>query len=140
MASVPDFVNGRCLENRGTGMVMTQTPILLTIRETAALLRVSNSTIERMLRCGDLPRVKMNYATRILRRDVDAYIDPRSTCRIDTLDTPVRAQHEPASPGPGPGDTDAVPGQGRRLARLRPDGLACRRPCRPQAHPAQDPP
>ena len=60
---------------------MTTSPILLTIRETAAILRVSTSTIERMLRCGDLPRVKMNYATRILRRDVDAYIESH---RIDT--------------------------------------------------------
>ena len=56
---------------------MTQTPILLTIRETAAILRLSNSTIERMLRRGDLPHVKMNYATRILRRDVEAYIESR---------------------------------------------------------------
>ena len=56
---------------------MTQTPILLTIRETAAILRVSMSTIDRMLRRGELPHVKMNYATRILRRDVVAYIESR---------------------------------------------------------------
>ena len=56
---------------------MIQTPILLTIRETAAILRVSMSTIDRMLRRGELPHVKMNYATRILRRDVDAYIESR---------------------------------------------------------------
>lgn len=60
---------------------MTQTPILLTIRETATLLRVSISTIERMLRRGDLPYVKMNSATRILRRDVDDYVEAH---RIDT--------------------------------------------------------
>ena len=35
------------------------------------------STIDRMLRRGELPHVKMNYATRILRRDVDAYIESR---------------------------------------------------------------
>ncbi len=63
------------------GRVMTTPPILLTIRETAALLRVSTSTIEGMLRCGDLPRVKMNYAPRILREDVDSYI---AAHRIDT--------------------------------------------------------
>lgn len=56
---------------------MTTPQILLTIRETAAILRLSNSTIERMLRRGDLPYVKMNYATRILRRDVEAYIESR---------------------------------------------------------------
>ena len=56
---------------------MRTPPILLTKRETAALLRLSMSTIDRMLRRGELPHVKMNYATRILRRDVDAYIKSR---------------------------------------------------------------
>ncbi|MCU1635778.1 MAG: hypothetical protein JWQ68_1017 [Cryobacterium sp.] len=49
--------------------------ILLTIRETAAQLRVSVATIERMLKRGDLPRVKIGYATRVLRRYVEAYIN-----------------------------------------------------------------
>ena len=48
---------------------------LLTIRETAAELRVSVASIERMLRRGDLPRIKIGHATRILRRDIDAYIE-----------------------------------------------------------------
>ena len=77
MSQHPRFVGGRSLDISGTGLVMTQTPILLTIRETAAILRVSMSTIDRMLRRGELPHVKMNYATRILRRDVDAYIESR---------------------------------------------------------------
>ena len=66
---------------------MRTPPILLTKRETAALLRLSVFTIERMLRCGDLPHVKMNYATRILRSDVDTYIESH---RFDTrgVDTP----------------------------------------------------
>ena len=59
---------------------MITPPILLTIRETAATLRVSVATIERMLRRGDLPYVKMNRATRILRDDVEAYI---AACRIE---------------------------------------------------------
>ena len=77
MSQQPDFAGCRSLRSRGTGTGMTQTPILLTIRETAAVLRVSMSTIDRMLRRGELPHVKMNYATRILRRDVDAYIESR---------------------------------------------------------------
>jgi hypothetical protein len=28
-----------------------------------------------MLRRGDLPRIKIGHATRILRRDIDAYIE-----------------------------------------------------------------
>ena len=35
-----------------------------------------------MLKRGDLPRVKIGYATRILRRDVEAYIESHY---IDTL-------------------------------------------------------
>ncbi|MSW71134.1 MAG: helix-turn-helix domain-containing protein [Actinobacteria bacterium] len=77
MSQLPHFVGGRSPDVSGTGLVMPQTPILLTIRETAAILRVSMSTIDRMLRRGELPHVKMNYATRILRRDVDAYIESR---------------------------------------------------------------
>jgi excisionase family DNA binding protein len=46
---------------------------LLTIRETAAELRVSVASIERMLCRGDLPRVNVGHATRILRRNIDAY-------------------------------------------------------------------
>ncbi|MCW2738015.1 MAG: hypothetical protein JWN97_2659 [Nocardioides sp.] len=48
---------------------------LLTIRETAAELRVSVATIERVRKRGDLPRVKVGYATRILRRDIENYIE-----------------------------------------------------------------
>ena len=45
-----------------------------------------------MLKRGDLPRVKIGYATRILRRDVEAYIESHcidirgiATPDIDTL-------------------------------------------------------
>ena len=62
---------------------MTTKPILLTIRETAALLNVSTTTVARMLQRGDLPRIKMNKATRILRSDLDDYI---AAHRIDRRD------------------------------------------------------
>lgn len=90
MSQHPHFVGGRSLDISGTGLVMRTPPILLTKRETAALLRLSVSTIERMLRRGDLPHVKMNYATRILRRDVDDYIESHriDTRRSQTPDTP----------------------------------------------------
>ena len=92
MAFQPRLVSGRWGRTRGTGLVMPTPPILLTIRETAAELRVSVATIERMLKRGDLPRVKIGYATRILRRDVEAYIESHcidirgiATPDIDTL-------------------------------------------------------
>ena len=75
MALQSRFANSRWGRTGGTGLVMPTHQILLTIRETAAELRVSVATIERMLKRGDLARVKIGYATRILRRDIDAYIE-----------------------------------------------------------------
>lgn len=75
MAWHPQLRNGRWGRTRGTGLAMPTSLILLTIRETAAELRVSVATIERMLRRGDLPRVKVGYSTRILRRDIEAYVE-----------------------------------------------------------------
>ena len=75
MALQSRLANSRWGRTGGTGLVMPTHQILLTIRETAAELRVSVATIERMLKRGDLPRVKIGYATRILRRDIDAYIE-----------------------------------------------------------------
>ena len=46
-----------------------------------------------------------------------------------------RPRQDPAQATPTP-----YQGKDGDLARLRPDGLACRRSSRPQAHPAQDPP
>lgn len=53
---------------------MNTKSVLLTIRETASELRVS-ATVERLLRRGDLPRLKVGYATRIARCDVEAYVN-----------------------------------------------------------------
>lgn len=49
--------------------------LLLTVRETAAELRVSVATLHRMLTRGDLTRVKVGYATRIARSDLESYVD-----------------------------------------------------------------
>ena len=75
MAWHPHFLNGRWGRTGGTGLAMSSSLNLLTIRETAAALRVSTATVERLLRRGDIPRVKVGYATRILRRDIDIYIE-----------------------------------------------------------------
>ncbi|WP_297623289.1 helix-turn-helix domain-containing protein [Nocardioides sp.] len=69
------FTNSRWGRTRGTGLAMSVSLNLLTIRETAAELRVSVATIERVRKRGDLPRVKVGYATRILRRDIENYIE-----------------------------------------------------------------
>ena len=52
--------------------VMSTPQAVLNIRETSAGLRVS---VERMLRRCDLIRIEIGHATRILRPDIEAYID-----------------------------------------------------------------
>lgn len=47
---------------------------LLTVEETAALLRVRPSTVRAWLTQGRLPRVKIGRLTRILRQDCEALI------------------------------------------------------------------
>ena len=115
MALQSRLANSRWGRTGGTGLVMPTHQILLTIRETAATLRLSVSTIERMLRAGDLPGVKMNYATRILCEDVDAYIAAHridTRCveidRVETSGTETSGTETPGTDTPG---TD-TPGEG----------------------------
>lgn len=54
---------------------MTERTFLLTTPEVAAMLRVSRSTVIRMLNRGDLTRVQLGAATRIRRDDVLALIE-----------------------------------------------------------------
>lgn len=48
--------------------------MLLTLPETAHLLAVSRSTVERLVARGDLLGVRVAGSTRIRRGDLDAYI------------------------------------------------------------------
>ena len=59
---------------------MTSNP-MLTKRETAAALRVSTRTVDRLIASGALSAVKVEGATRVRRGDLEAYIaqlTPRS--------------------------------------------------------------
>lgn len=47
---------------------------LLTVSEVARLLRVSNMTIYRLLKSGDLPAVRVGKNYRIQKRDIEAYL------------------------------------------------------------------
>jgi len=52
---------------------------LLTVREVAEAMRVSNMTIYRLIRAGALPAVRVGRNYRIRAADVDAYL-ARSAC------------------------------------------------------------
>jgi excisionase family DNA binding protein len=50
-----------------------------TVREVAALLRVSRMTVYRLIRQGDLPAVRVGRGYRIREEDVDRYLEERFT-------------------------------------------------------------
>lgn len=55
---------------------MTDRPAYLTLAEAATELRVSRSTISRLVREGLLPSVQVGRLRRIRRRDIEAYGQP----------------------------------------------------------------
>ena len=62
---------------------MTQSPqakpSFVTVGEVARLLRVSNMTVYRLLKAGELPAVRVGKSYRIREDDVDAYLAARYT-------------------------------------------------------------
>jgi excisionase family DNA binding protein len=51
---------------------------LLTVAEVAATMRVSNMTVYRLIKKGDLPALRVGKNYRIRESDVDAYLSERS--------------------------------------------------------------
>ena len=47
---------------------------LLTVAEIAGVLRVSNMTVYRLIRAGDLPALRVGKNYRIRSRDLDEYL------------------------------------------------------------------
>ena len=52
---------------------------LLTIKDVAALCRVSEKTIRRWIKAGDLPAARLGGQVRIRPRDLDIFIRDRLT-------------------------------------------------------------
>jgi len=53
---------------------MPATDRLLTVREVALLMRVSNMTVYRLIRAGELRAVRVGRGYRLREQDVDAYL------------------------------------------------------------------
>ena len=51
---------------------------LLTVAEVAATMRVSNMTVYRLIKNGDMPALRVGKNYRIRETDVDAYLSERS--------------------------------------------------------------
>jgi excisionase family DNA binding protein len=52
---------------------------LMTVAEVAATMRVSNMTVYRLIKAGDLPAVRVGRSFRVRDADVDAYLASRYT-------------------------------------------------------------
>ncbi len=64
---------------RGPGMADRQFgEPLLTVGEVAALMRVSNMTVYRLIKAGQLSAIRVGKNYRIRRTDVDRYLDDRA--------------------------------------------------------------
>lgn len=51
---------------------------LLTVAEVAALMRVSNMTVYRLIKTGDLMAIRVGKNFRIRESDIDRYLDGRA--------------------------------------------------------------
>ncbi len=51
----------------------------LTVSEVAALLRVSNMTVYRLIKAGEVRAVRVGKSYRIRQRDLEAYLDASRT-------------------------------------------------------------
>ena len=68
---------------------MQTTDRLLTVHEVAAIMRVSNMTVYRLIRAGDLKAARVGRGYRIRESEVDAYLD-----RGASLDGGASLDHE----------------------------------------------
>ncbi|HEX6331927.1 MAG TPA: helix-turn-helix domain-containing protein [Actinomycetota bacterium] len=50
---------------------------LLTVAEVAATMRVSNMTVYRLIKSGDLPAIRVGKNYRIRESDMDRYLEQR---------------------------------------------------------------
>ena len=51
----------------------------LTVAEVASLLRVSNMTVYRLIKAGDLPALRIGRSYRVPEQEVDRYLSARYT-------------------------------------------------------------
>lgn len=65
---------------------------LLTVREVAEAMRVSQMTVYRLIRAGDLPAIRVGRNFRIRESDVDRYFDSRAV-GVGPVESGARGSH-----------------------------------------------
>lgn len=87
MLDVEDVKDGEIvaiveLDDRGPGMSPKRRPFvgdrLLTVGEVAATMRVSNMTVYRLIKAGQLPAIRVGKNYRIRESDVNTYLADRA--------------------------------------------------------------
>jgi excisionase family DNA binding protein len=58
-----------------------EAPLMYTMKEVAAILKVSESTVYGITKCGDLPYIKIDRAKRIMDGDLREYMQRKRVCR-----------------------------------------------------------
>jgi excisionase family DNA binding protein len=64
---------------------------LLTVTEVAAAMRVSNMTVYRLIRAGDLPAIRVGKNYRVLESDLAGYLAERAV-QVEQLLTDPRGE------------------------------------------------
>jgi excisionase family DNA binding protein len=68
---------------------------LLTVHEVAGIMRVSNMTVYRLIRAGDLKAARVGRGYRIRESEVDAYLDRGASLDNGaSLDSGASLDHE----------------------------------------------
>ncbi len=70
---------GRFVEKEMQTKASTLSPSLLTRREAAAFLSVSERKLDQLVAAGQIPRAKIGASVRILRADLDKFIEERKS-------------------------------------------------------------
>lgn len=75
----------KAVKEEGEEMSQTQYGAsLLTVGEVAGIMRVSNMTVYRLIKSGQLPAIRVGKNYRIRRGDIDRYLNDR-TVRVETV-------------------------------------------------------
>ncbi|MEU9159044.1 helix-turn-helix domain-containing protein [Streptomyces sp. NPDC048424] len=57
-----------------TTAAQSPSPVLCTVKDAVALLRLGRSTVYELMASGELPFIKLGRARRIKRADIDAFV------------------------------------------------------------------
>jgi excisionase family DNA binding protein len=70
-------------------------PMVYTIQQTAEILQLSDETVRRLIKKGELPHVRIGSSIRIHRGDVEHFLEEHRTTEWEKVDNRGPRQHTP---------------------------------------------